>query len=84
MGSMVSLTRPPVAFSTSLAQPCSTTAVRWCWGETHDDIVSVVVCAIAGDTTAPIRASAVSATLVSMAIGSSSLGDSRICLRAVV
>src|SRR5215813_2059954 len=42
LGSIVNLTRPPVAFSTSFAQPCSTTAVRWCWGETHDDIVRVV------------------------------------------
>jgi hypothetical protein len=31
-----------VTFSASLAQPCSTTAVMWCWGDTHDDIVSVV------------------------------------------
>ncbi len=47
-GSIVNLTRPLVAFSTSVAQPCSTTLVRWCWGETHEDIVSVVVCASAG------------------------------------
>src|SRR4029450_666665 len=39
---MVNFTRPAVAFSTSLAQPWSTLAVRWCWGDTHDDMVSVV------------------------------------------
>src|SRR5262244_849418 len=47
-GSIVNFTRPLVAFSASVAQPCTTLAVRWCWGETHDDIVSVVVWARAG------------------------------------
>src|SRR5207302_9410072 len=50
LGSIVNFTRPPVAFSTSLAQPCRTLPVRRCCGDTHDDIVSVVVCAGADDT----------------------------------
>src|SRR5215470_3715418 len=52
LGSIVNFTRPFVAFSTSAAQPCRTLAVRWCCGETQDDIVSVVVCACAGGTAA--------------------------------
>ena len=58
MGSIVNFTRPLVAFSTSVAQPCSTLAVRWCCGDTHDDIVSVVLCAGAGGTAARPASSA--------------------------
>jgi hypothetical protein len=45
-----------VTFSASFAQPCRTTAVTWCCGETHEDIVSVVVCAKAGAAVAPTSA----------------------------
>ena len=41
-GSIVNFTRPFVTLSASFAQPCSTTLVRWCCGDTHEDIVSVV------------------------------------------
>src|SRR5215813_10702648 len=55
LGSICSFTRPLVAFSTSFAHPWSTTAVRWCWGDTHEDIVSVVVWARAGGAAARTR-----------------------------
>ena len=67
LGSMVNLTRPSVAFSTSFAQPCSTVLVRWCWGDTHEDIVSVVVCASAG-TAGNAMASAARTALSTFAI----------------
>src|SRR5690348_12911982 len=65
LGSIVNFTRPLVAFSTSLAQPCRTVAVRWCCGDTQDDIVSVVVCAVAGATSARL----VSSTAITNGIG---------------
>src|SRR5262245_22509586 len=65
---MRNLTRPLVAFSTSVAQPCSTTAVRWCWGDTHDDIVSVVW-ATAQGAAARLAISAASAKILGLDIG---------------
>src|SRR5439155_7061217 len=57
LGSIVNFTRPFVAFSASLAQLCSR-RVTWCCGETHEDMVSVVVWACAGRAAArtPSRA----------------------------
>ncbi len=65
-GSIVSFTRPPVAFSTSFAQPWSTTAVRWCVGPTHDDMVSVVWASAGGAATRQAAARIVSRIAVSL------------------
>src|SRR5438034_578669 len=62
-GSIWNFTRPFVTFSTSFAQPCRTTAVMWCWGDTHEDIVSVV-CASAGGAAVRTPASAASRSFV--------------------
>ena len=63
LGSIWSFTRPPVAFSTSFAQPWSTTLVRWCCGDTHEDIVSVVCASAGGAATRTLpRSAAVSSS----------------------
>ena len=67
-GSIWNLTRPLVAFSTSLAQPCKTTAVRWCCGDTHDDMVSVVWATAGWATAMKLAASAVSARVLRLDI----------------